>query len=1099
MATDQQVSMQISLKDKVSGTAGKIKKELKDIKKNADDINSTNFDNFVNNLSLGALARGLFEVGEKMIEFTKQSSDYIETLNVLDVAFDGNTQSIREFTSAISETLNLDDATLIKSVSSFKTLANSMQYTNEVGTEFSKMLTQMTLDLSSLYNMDFKKAQSALQYAIQGQGKTLKALTGASVLETTIQTTLDTLGIDAYVENMTDAEKAMARVITITYQLQNSQGDLARTIESPANQFRVLGEQITLLARNIGNILLPAIASVLPYLNAILIVVNTLLKGLATLFGFSETSWDFFESGSNSFDNLGASIGGVGDSASKAKKQLQGLREFDKLNVIKTPNQSGGAGGGAGGGVGGINPELLKAFDDIFANYNTNLDGVKTKATQIAEDILRWLNFTKEINPETGKIEWKFQGIDGLLSNMWKSFKGLSTTGKILVGLGFIKGLSSILTIGKKVLSLLGNTGLFKAIKNLISPSKTLLSSILGFTKANKNLTSGIKDGIKYWRLQNIEVYNADGTLNKFSTNVNKATSTIKGLATAVIGLSVLNTSFKSIEEEGANLLNVLGAIGGSFTTIVSGIQIGASLGGTYGAVIGGIAGAFAVLVSAISNFSTELDPLNEKLNSIKDNLNSYNEEMKKTKELAEEDLVVGLKQQDWYKEKLERLDDIVDAQGRVKSGYEDEVNYILNELNGAYGTNYQMINGQIEKYDELTNKIKLAIQQKEAEYYLEKQRKLANKALEQENGLYKELNDAIEVTKERKKQEKEAQIELEEAQKNYKEALDKTYASESEQFKAITDAQTALANKKSALQKATEETKKAMEIEEDATIAYKNNQLEQIRYSELKTAYLSGDYDTLAKANEEYANSYIKNGEVIRFNDDMTTNQRILNNAIKLESDKNTNKQSFDDYIKTLKDETQAVEDITDEQAEKWATLAIADKDAFLSNFAQLPEDIQQKVVNKMYEKGYSINEQLQNGLNKNKPSAEVKFNANTTNLTTGVQSWFNRNSSSLSKANVGFQLPKLTYAGGGLPPIGQMFIANERGPELVGEIGGQTFVANQNQMMDIIDKKLHNAGGLQNATFVIQVGSEEVARTVLKDLNSMAKSNGKPITIGG
>ena len=52
---------------------------------------------------------------------------------------------------------------------------------------------------------------------------------------------------------------------------------------------------------------------------------------------------------------------------------------------------------------------------------------------------------------------------------------------------------------------------------------------------------------------------------------------------------------------------------------------------------------------------------------------------------------------------------------------------------------------------------------------------------------------------------------------------------------------------------------------------------------------------------------------------------------------------------------------------------------------------------------------------------------------------------------------------------------------------------------MMDIIDKKLSNAGGLQNATFVIQVGDEEVARTVLKNLNNMAKSNGKPITIGG
>ena len=90
--------------------------------------------------------------------------------------------------------------------------------------------------------------------------------------------------------------------------------------------------------------------------------------------------------------------------------------------------------------------------------------------------------------------------------------------------------------------------------------------------------------------------------------------------------------------------------------------------------------------------------------------------------------------------------------------------------------------------------------------------------------------------------------------------------------------------------------------------------------------------------------------------------------------------------------------------------------------------------------------------------------------------------------------------YASGGLPSVGQMFIANERGPELVGQIGGQSFVANQNQMLDIIDKKLQSAGGgVNNATFIIKVGSEEIGKTVLRDLNKMARTNGQTITIGG
>ena len=100
-------------------------------------------------------------------------------------------------------------------------------------------------------------------------------------------------------------------------------------------------------------------------------------------------------------------------------------------------------------------------------------------------------------------------------------------------------------------------------------------------------------------------------------------------------------------------------------------------------------------------------------------------------------------------------------------------------------------------------------------------------------------------------------------------------------------------------------------------------------------------------------------------------------------------------------------------------------------------------------------------------------------------------------------YEIPFTAYiskrANGGLPPVGQLFVANEKGPELVSQIGGQSFVANQNQMMQLLDKKIGNAKtGLNSATFIIQVGDEEIARKVLNNLQDMAISNGEPITIG-
>ena len=90
--------------------------------------------------------------------------------------------------------------------------------------------------------------------------------------------------------------------------------------------------------------------------------------------------------------------------------------------------------------------------------------------------------------------------------------------------------------------------------------------------------------------------------------------------------------------------------------------------------------------------------------------------------------------------------------------------------------------------------------------------------------------------------------------------------------------------------------------------------------------------------------------------------------------------------------------------------------------------------------------------------------------------------------------------YADGGMPPVGQMFIANEKGPELIGQIGGKSFVANQNQMLGLIrDEISSKTSGMNNATFIIQVGDEEIARHTINKMEDMARANGKPFVIGG
>lgn len=1021
-------------------------------------------------VTFGVLAKGAYEATQKMVELSKKSADYLETLNVLDVAFNGNTDSIKQFTSAISETLNLDDATLIKSASSFKTLANSMQYTNEVGTEFSKMLTQMTLDLSSLYNMDFQKAQSALQYAIQGQGKTLKAMTGASVLETTIQTTLDALGVDAYVESMTDAEKAMARVITISYQLQNSQGDLARTIESPANQFRVLGEQIAQAGRNIGNIFLPMIGAILPYVNAVLIVINKLLSAIANLFGFDATKWDFFESGSNSFDDLSTSIGGVGDSASKAKKQLQGLREFDKLNVLRTPTSSGGAGGAGGGG--GMNPNLLNAFNDIWAKYNTSLNDIETKATRISKILMEWLNVLNPIKEPLEKIaSLTYDGLVYAWENVLKplgtwagttllpavveviasalnlvyqvmlKLKPILTTtyekfvqpfgkviGKTIVNtLEDISKFINIISKSKIATNVLAWVIAFKSFQNiglkvLALLSKTQLGgTILSITDLLKGGKNTIDDYKSAWNLfvETItpkidKTTTSMGKMEKATVKLKNGISVVKtataGLITAFAGFEILKSSLEDVAQNGINLGNVLTTLIGAFTTVAGVLVTVNAITAIWNVTLltNPVVLIASAVIALVGAIGLLISAQNESTEATKSNTSATDENIKKLKELKEQS-------------EENALSDLAQADRAIK--LKDELLNLVDangKVSDANKTRAQQIITILNKALGMEIELQGDVIKLDGQEITSKE----NLKVATENYITAMKTEAILEAY------REEYIEALKQQKEARDKLNKEYQTTQIELAKI------------------DEAERNGKITADEAYSQRTMQLGLLRENQKK---LQEQYET--------SSSEVKNYEDL-LTASNSKNMEEMNMAL-------------GKYVETS---TNSFEGANKKASELSSTYSKKMEDAYSTSKTNI-----ETTMSKLPTTGeYTLN---------------VK--GNTYGLKTSIESFFKRNSYAFGA--VGVTVPPLQFANGGLPPVGQMFIANERGPELVGQIGGQSFVANQNQMMDIIDKKLSNAGGLQNATFVIQVGSEEVARTVLKDLNSMAKSNGKPITIGG
>ena len=79
--------------------------------------------------------------------------------------------------------------------------------------------------------------------------------------------------------------------------------------------------------------------------------------------------------------------------------------------------------------------------------------------------------------------------------------------------------------------------------------------------------------------------------------------------------------------------------------------------------------------------------------------------------------------------------------------------------------------------------------------------------------------------------------------------------------------------------------------------------------------------------------------------------------------------------------------------------------------------------------------------------------------NIAKGIETGFNSTTIHLSTSGAVHGGGGGTFASGGIVDSGQMFIAREAGPELVGNIGRKTAVANTTQMVDAMAQGVYQA----------------------------------------
>lgn len=337
----------------------------------------------------------------------EKSVDYTETVNLFANAMGDLTSQAMTFQDKLSEAFGTAQASMMNYQATYKNMLSALGgMSNDVTEKLSETLTLMSIDYASLYNVEMENSAQKFQSALSRQVRPIRSTSGYDITQNVLSDYLQQAGIyDKEVSDLSEIEKRLLIIYSLQQQMANSSafGDFARTIESPANQLRVLQEQIQEVGRWLGSVFYGTIGKVLPYINGFIMAIKEAVKWLALFLGYSvedyassgQTYFDqAFGDSADSIDGVGDSVSDVNDKLDDTKKKTKEIKEqlsgLDELNVITSTSESSSGNGSSSdsGGLGsaGVDPRLLKAIGE----YDDMLDKVRMKANDIRDRLIEW-------------------------------------------------------------------------------------------------------------------------------------------------------------------------------------------------------------------------------------------------------------------------------------------------------------------------------------------------------------------------------------------------------------------------------------------------------------------------------------------------------------------------------------------------------------------------------------------------------------------------------------------------------------------------------------------------------------------------------------
>ena len=326
---------------------------------------------------LTILGYSVNQAADIISDWVKESNDYVENLNLFTVAMGDAADESYEYAYAVNDALGIDPSEWMRNQGIFKQIASGFGVVEEKANLMSKNLTQLGYDISSFYNISIEEAMQKLESGISGEIEPLRRL-GYAIDEASLKQVALNHGITQSITTMTQAQKSQLRYIAIMEQSGNAMGDLARTVQTPANAMRILNQQLTQLTRALGNLFIPILQKIIPYIQVFVELLTEAVQRLADFVGFTLPTIDYsnMEDGMSS---MGETTDETTEKVNDLKKSLLGI---DELNILSPTKETNGV-QGSSSDLGLQLPEY-----DFMAGLTGTSDELKTQVENSLNSIM---------------------------------------------------------------------------------------------------------------------------------------------------------------------------------------------------------------------------------------------------------------------------------------------------------------------------------------------------------------------------------------------------------------------------------------------------------------------------------------------------------------------------------------------------------------------------------------------------------------------------------------------------------------------------------------------------------------------------------------